>query len=75
MALFNAESDRDVKRKQFEKKLADKQMAHAEALTDKQLATARGVERATKWAAIAAALSAAGAIVIAVFEVLKYLGK
>ena len=37
MARFNAESDRDVKRKQFEEALAERQMAHATSLAKEQL--------------------------------------
>ena len=71
--LFNAAGERDVKRKQFEEKLADRQMEHATALTDKQLETARSVARATRLAAWAAGLSALGAVVMAIMEVVRFM--
>src|SRR5437764_5796438 len=41
MALFNAEGERDVKRKQFEKALAERQMAHVTELAKDQLGAAQ----------------------------------
>jgi hypothetical protein len=56
------ESDRDLKRQQF-----------ATALADKQLVAATAVAKATKLAAWAAGLSAAGAVVTAIVEVIRLL--
>jgi hypothetical protein len=56
------ESDRDLKQQQF-----------ATALADKQLVAATAVAKATKMAAWAAGLSAAGAVVTAIVEVIRLL--
>jgi hypothetical protein len=56
------ESDRDLKRQQFET-----------ALADKQLAAAIAVAKATKLAAWAAGFSAAGAVVTAIVEIIRLL--
>lgn len=60
--LFNAESDREVKRKQFEEALADRQMAHATTLAKEQVGAAQSAARAARLAAWATAAAALGAI-------------
>jgi hypothetical protein len=72
MEQFNAEGVRDARRKQFEEALANKQMAHATALADKQETTAKRVAAATVYAAIAAGLSALGAVIDASLEIAKF---
>jgi hypothetical protein len=71
MDLFNAETDRDTKRKTFEERLAREQMANAERIADKQAEAGRGVEKATKramWAAWASALGTTGALLIGAYQ-------
>jgi hypothetical protein len=84
--LFNAESERQAKRQEFEEALVRRQMEHAAALAqrqmdhaaelaDKQLAAAADVAKATKWAVWATALAAFGALVqgaVAVIGLLKH---
>ncbi|GEM_PF-5890562 len=73
--IFNAESKREAQRKLFEQALADKQMAHATDLADKENKAALSVASATKAAACAAGFSAVGAIVAAAVAVIQLLGK
>jgi hypothetical protein len=74
IGLFNAESDRDTKRKQFEEALANRQMNHAAALAGKQLDAATDVAKATKWAVWAATAAALGALVQGAAAVIGLLG-
>jgi hypothetical protein len=60
--LFNAEGERDVGRKKFEESLAERQMAHATSLVERQERTAQSIAGATRFAAVSAALSALAAI-------------
>jgi hypothetical protein len=69
--MFNAEGDRDVKRKQFEAALAERQMAHATALATDQVSAAQSAARAARLAAWATAVAAAGAVAQAVIAALK----
>jgi hypothetical protein len=63
VGLFNAEGERDTKRKEFEEALTQRQMHHAAAIAEKQLVAARDVAKATKWAVWAAVAAAFGALV------------
>lgn len=71
MALFNAEGERDVKRKQFEEALAERQMAHATALAKEQLGAAQSAAKAARLAAWATAFAAIAAIAQAVIAAIK----
>jgi hypothetical protein len=51
MAMFNAEGERDVKRKQFEEALAQRQMDHAAALAKEHLGAAQSAAKAARLAA------------------------
>jgi actin-related protein len=73
MAMFNAESDREAKRRQFDRALADEQMAHATALADKQLTAATAVATATQRALWAAAAAGIGALIQAAAAVIVLL--
>src|SRR4029077_5968688 len=70
-AQFNAEGDRDAKRKEFENALADRQMDHATALAKDQVGAAKSAARAARWAAGATAAAALGAIAQAIIAALK----
>jgi hypothetical protein len=69
-AMFDAEGDREVERRQFDQALADEQMDHATALADKQLTAATAVATATQRALWAASFAAAGALIQAAAAVI-----
>ena len=69
--LFNAESDRETKRKRFEEALAERQMAHATTLAKDQVGTAQSAGKAARLAAWATAVAAVGAIAQAMIAALK----
>src|SRR5438874_1513851 len=69
--MFNAESDRDAKRKQFEEALAERQMAHATELAKDQVGAAQSAARAARLAAWATAVAALGAVAQAVIAAIK----
>jgi hypothetical protein len=69
--LFNAAGDREVKRRQFDEALAQKQMDHATALAKEQVGAAKSASKAAKWAAAATGLAALGAIAQAVIAAWK----
>jgi len=71
MAMFNAEGGRDVKRKQFEDALAERQMAHATGLAQEQLGAAQSAAKAARLAAWATGAAALGAIAQAVIAALE----
>jgi hypothetical protein len=70
-AQFNAEGDRDAKRKEFEKALAERQMDHATTLAKDQIGAAQSAARAARWAAWATAAAALGAVAQAIIAALK----
>jgi len=72
--LMDVQGRYNAVQQDHESALAREQMAHAEKLTDRQVAAAVDSARATKFAAWSAAFSAAGAIVAAVVALLQYFG-
>jgi hypothetical protein len=73
IALFDAEGERGANRKEFERRLAQEQMAHAEKLASQQIAAAESSAKATRMAAWAAGFSALGAVVSAAAAVVALL--
>jgi hypothetical protein len=71
IAHFNAEGERDVKRKEFEKALAERQMAHATELAKDQVGAAQSAAKAARLAAWATAAAAVGAIAQAIIAAVK----
>ena len=71
MDMFNAESDREAKRKTFDRELAEQQMAHVTDLALQQLGAAQSAAKAARLAAWATALAAIGAVAQAMIAALK----